>query len=267
MSFNLKKYLAEGKLFKEELSNQEQDIVDDILSVTEGVNDILSKMKVYAKKGLLTLAVISSVLGQLQAQNQNNIANQISTELASELNTTPPAYSKIADNIPNRITYGKVIMASEEGKTFTNEYPVLEWDEAVFSVNPITVNGTTYQVTVYELADQEGLYKYEFTKNKIVDPYLSFYALTKAQPSLKNLIDKNPNLLNSNKPLPSVVSSYIEKGYRIIDDFEETIGGNKYKVIYLTNIPSDWKADVDLDLVDYVGIFSKNNIVYSVKNL
>jgi len=264
-NFDLRKYLAEGKLFEEELSNQEQDIVDDILSVTEGVNDILNKMKVYAKKGLLTLAVISSVLGQLQAQNQNNVANQISTELTSELNTIPPAYSKIADNIPNRITYGKVIMASEEGKTFTNEYPVLEWDEAVFSVNPITINGTTYQVTVYELADQEGLYKYEFTKNKIVDPYLSFYVLTKAQPSSKNLIDKNPNSLNSNKPLPSLVSSYVEKGYRIIDSYEATVSGDEYKVVYMTDTPPT--KYIDIDLYDFVGIWSKNNIVYSEKNL
>ena len=264
MEFDLTKYLAEGKLY-ENVSSKEQNIVDDILSVSEGLSDIINKIKGYAKKGLLTVAIMASVVGQLKAQGQNDLANQVSTELSSKLNTTLPAYSKIADNIPNRITYGKVIMASEEGKTFTEEYPTLEWDEVVFSVNPITVNGITYQVTVYDLGDQEGLYKYEFTKNKIVDPYLSFYALTKPQPSSSKIIDKNPNSLNSNKPLPSLVSSYVEKGYRIIDSFEATVGNDEFKVVYMTDTPRT--SYIDVDLYDFVGIWSKNNIVYSEKRL
>jgi len=263
--FDLKKYLANNPLLNEGLSNQEQDIVDDILSVTEGVNDIINKLKNYAKKGLLTAAIISSVVGQLQAQNQDKIANQISTELSSELKNIPPAYGKIANNIPNRITYGKVLMASEEGKTFTEEYPRLEWDEVVFPVKSVNINGNTYQPKVYEIADQEGLYKYEFTRQGIVDPYLSFYALTKAQPSSKNLIDKNPNSLNSNKPLPSLVSSYVEKGYRIIDSYEETVSGDEYKVVYMTDTPPT--KYIDIDLYDFVGIWSKNNIVYSEKRM
>ena len=181
---------------------------------------------------------------------------------------------KLGDRLDGHIVQGHVDQTAtctnikkEDGSTiFTFTYDYTNTNITT-EKGSITVNGVTYQVTVYELAEQEGLYKYEFTKNKIVDPYLSFYVLTKAQPSFKNLIDKNPSPVDSKTPLPSLVSSYVKKGYRIIDDFEETVGGDKYKVVYLTNVPSDWKADVDLDLVDYVGIFSKNNIVYSVKNL
>lgn len=261
--FDLKKYLAKNPLLSEGLSNQEQDIVDDILSVTEGVNDIINKLKSYAKKGLLTAAIISSVVGQLQAQNQDKIANQISTELSSELKNITPAYGKIADNIPNRITYGKVLMASEEGKTFTEEYPRLEWDEVVFPVKSVNINGNTYQPKVYEIADQEGLYKYEFTRQGIVDPYLSFYALTKPEPTLNKIKNQISNPNTTPRPLPSVIMDYIEKGYKIIDKIEVTSGGSEYTAIFVSKSPSA-DSDVDFSLDDFIGIWSKDGMVYSI---
>jgi hypothetical protein len=266
--FDLTKYLANNPLLNEGLSNQEQDIVDDILSVTEGVNDIVNKLKNYAKKGLLTAAIISSVIGQLQAQNQDKIANQIPLELSLELNDSLPAYSEIEDNIPNKTTLNKIVMASKKGKDITAKYPTLEWDQTSFSVDPVTVNGITYQVTVYELADQENLYKYEFTKNKIADPYLSFYALT--EPSINRSTEDYVNLLNirdlidQNIPTPfnptlhsSLLKKYTEDGWEVIDEVSITKNDVDFKLTYLT--------DTDpFDLGDYIGVFSKNGKVLKV---
>ena len=67
----------EGVLDEAELTPKEQKIVDDILKeLSESdVNTYLSKIKNYAKKGLLTLAMISSIASGLQAQGipQNDI--------------------------------------------------------------------------------------------------------------------------------------------------------------------------------------------------
>ena len=64
-------------LNEEELTPEEQKIVDDILKeLSESdVNTYLNKIKNYAKKGLLTLAMISSIASGLQAQGvpQNDI--------------------------------------------------------------------------------------------------------------------------------------------------------------------------------------------------
>jgi hypothetical protein len=54
----------------------EKEIIDDILSLDEGVSDILSKMKEYARKGLLTATVILSVASAVAAGDAggNNIS-------------------------------------------------------------------------------------------------------------------------------------------------------------------------------------------------
>lgn len=62
MSFDLKNYLANNPLLNEGLSNKEQMVVDDILSVTEGPKDVYNKLVSYGKKGMMSLAIIASVL-------------------------------------------------------------------------------------------------------------------------------------------------------------------------------------------------------------
>jgi hypothetical protein len=62
MSFDLKKYLANNPLLNEGLSNKEQMVVNDILSVTEGPKDVYNKLVSYGKKGMMSLAIIASVL-------------------------------------------------------------------------------------------------------------------------------------------------------------------------------------------------------------
>lgn len=92
-NFDLKKYLSNNLLLMEEkLSPQEQEIANDILSVTEGFNDIMDKIKSYVKKGVLTLAIISTVVSSLQAQGQTQMANQVE-KAATEL--------VVSDNIPS----------------------------------------------------------------------------------------------------------------------------------------------------------------------
>jgi hypothetical protein len=49
----------------------EKEIIDDILSLDEGVSDMLSKMKEYARKGLLTATVILAVASAVAAGNVN----------------------------------------------------------------------------------------------------------------------------------------------------------------------------------------------------
>ncbi len=89
MQFDLRTYLNNNPLLTEEkLSSDEQNIVDDILSVNEGFNDIMDKIKSYAKKGLLTTAILMSVVGSLKAQNQPELANQVE-KAATELTITP----------------------------------------------------------------------------------------------------------------------------------------------------------------------------------
>ena len=79
------------EVLREEATN-EKDIVDDILSgLSEGkLDDVLSKMKKYASKGFLTLAILSSVLQGLQAQgtSQNDLAalKKAGTELVQQTN-------------------------------------------------------------------------------------------------------------------------------------------------------------------------------------
>jgi len=76
-TFNLVEYLSKNILLENKLSPEEQDIVDDILSVNEGFEDIMNKIKSYAKKGLLTTAILFAVINQLKAQGQTDTANQV----------------------------------------------------------------------------------------------------------------------------------------------------------------------------------------------
>ena len=77
-NFDLKKYLAENRLLKEttKLTPQEKEIFDDITSsLNEGMfDDVLEKVKKYARKGLMTVALLSALaapnLGFSQAQQQ-----------------------------------------------------------------------------------------------------------------------------------------------------------------------------------------------------
>jgi len=56
--------------------NNEQDIIDDILSLNEGISDIMDKLINYGKKGLLTASIVLAVAFSSIAQQQSK-SNEI----------------------------------------------------------------------------------------------------------------------------------------------------------------------------------------------
>tara|TARA_R110000803_G_C11775627_1_gene295881 strand:- start:42 stop:548 length:507 start_codon:yes stop_codon:yes gene_type:complete len=86
-NFDLTKYLATNPLLNEVLSNKEQAIVDDILkgmdlNIEESMLDVGKKMKQYAKKGLLSAAIVASVCGMVSCENNDEAISAINTELS-----------------------------------------------------------------------------------------------------------------------------------------------------------------------------------------
>jgi hypothetical protein len=55
------------------LTNEEQKIVDDILSINENYGSIIDKIKKYGKKGLLTLGILLTVAGSVEAKGGEGI--------------------------------------------------------------------------------------------------------------------------------------------------------------------------------------------------
>jgi hypothetical protein len=100
-NFDLKKYLAEGKLLKEKnitLSSEEQEIVNDILeTLQEGMfnkNNFMS----YLKKGAITAAVIATILGstQLDFSQKKDIIDTVKTEKTVDQDIKDIADAKFA---------------------------------------------------------------------------------------------------------------------------------------------------------------------------
>jgi hypothetical protein len=55
------------------LTNEEQNIIDDILSINENYGTILDKIKKYGKRGLLTLGILLTVAGSVEAKGGEGI--------------------------------------------------------------------------------------------------------------------------------------------------------------------------------------------------
>ena len=104
------------------LSSKEQQVVDDILSgLNEGaLSGVVNKMKQYAKKGLLTLAVLASVTQGLQAQgvSQSDIdaVNQQGIELVQQDSTVSRMTERlIVQNLGQQKFDAFVKLAKENG--------------------------------------------------------------------------------------------------------------------------------------------------------
>ena len=87
------------------LSDEEQDVVDDILNtLNEGsFGDVLNKVKEYAKKGLMTVAILSSLLASpnfSQAQ-QTQIKQTAQTEMSSSQTKGSGAWDQIKQKVSN----------------------------------------------------------------------------------------------------------------------------------------------------------------------
>jgi len=82
---NEAEYRQKKNLVENELSSKEQEIVDYILgeNIEEGASEILSRLKTIAKKGALTLGIVSALLSSAPANAKPNIINYIKTEVPS----------------------------------------------------------------------------------------------------------------------------------------------------------------------------------------
>lgn len=67
------------KILLEKADSKEKEIANDIISVlNEGdFNSVIQKMKSYAKKGLLTMAIVTMVAQGVQANGNSNDAKQV----------------------------------------------------------------------------------------------------------------------------------------------------------------------------------------------
>jgi len=93
--------MVRTRLDENELSSQEQTVVDDILnSLDEGIfGDVLDKVKSYAKKGLMTAAILGALLSApnfTQAQQQQ-IKQVAQTEMSSTQNKKGGGIEKMSD--------------------------------------------------------------------------------------------------------------------------------------------------------------------------
>jgi hypothetical protein len=94
-NFNKIKRIDENEIEANNLNSDDQEILDDILSINENVdfNTVIDKIKNYAKKGLLNTAIVMSLLGnpsftQAQKDQIQNITNIEQTTDDKELSLT-----------------------------------------------------------------------------------------------------------------------------------------------------------------------------------
>jgi hypothetical protein len=114
---------------KEALTPDEQKIVDDILSsINEGMfDDMLEKVKSYARKGLMTVAILASLLSSpnlTQAQKQN-IKNAAQTEM-----TSSPNADKAWENIKSNLSSTKPMLISSKSFDTGLPFQSLNWGTA-----------------------------------------------------------------------------------------------------------------------------------------
>ena len=80
--------LNESQLSEQILSPEERKIADDILNtLDEGMfTNVLDKIKSYAKKGLITLAILATIFGstQLTTSQKDDVRDVVKTEMSSQ---------------------------------------------------------------------------------------------------------------------------------------------------------------------------------------
>jgi hypothetical protein len=137
-TFNLKKFLVENKLTSnsrilnenKELTPQEQEVVDDILnSVNEGMfDDMLEKVKKYARRGLITATVLTTLLGTpnlTQAQKQD-IKDIAQIEMTSQQSSTDTAWEALKSDLKST---NPMLIVSKDADTGT-PFQSLNWGTA-----------------------------------------------------------------------------------------------------------------------------------------
>lgn len=116
------RYLQSKGLLKEDLSNQEQTILDDILNEINNLleadfNNVLKKVKDYAAKGLMTAGIISALLATpniTQAQaNAIKQASNIETVDTTQQKIGVDQFIKMLDENPKAV-YNKLKAGDED---------------------------------------------------------------------------------------------------------------------------------------------------------
>jgi hypothetical protein len=125
--------ITESK-YKEELketslSPEEEEVFDDIVNtLNEGMfDDVMEKIKSYAKKGLMTAAIITSLLASpnfSEAQKQN-IKQVAQTEMTSSTNT-----DKAWENIKSNLASTKPMLISSKSFDTGLPFQSLNWGTA-----------------------------------------------------------------------------------------------------------------------------------------
>ena len=79
-----------AKIEEVSLKPEEQEIFDDIVNtLNEGMfNDVLTKVKNYARKGVITVAIVASLLGgsMLTGDQKQDVVDAVRTEIPAEKN-------------------------------------------------------------------------------------------------------------------------------------------------------------------------------------
>ncbi len=89
--------------------NNEQAIIDDILSVNEGMGDMIEKLKDYGRKGLLTAAIILGIAFSSQAQQQGKTDEVIKTG------------TEIIDSTQQKLVYSALVGMATEATSLSME--------------------------------------------------------------------------------------------------------------------------------------------------
>lgn len=137
-TFDLRQFLSENRLLSDskqlnenkELTPGEQEIVDDILnSVNEGMfDDVLEKVKKYARRGVLTATMIATILGSpnfTQAQKQD-IQNVTQIEMTSQQSSTDKAWETLKSDLKST---NPMLIVSKDADTGT-PFQSLNWGTA-----------------------------------------------------------------------------------------------------------------------------------------
>jgi hypothetical protein len=218
--------ISENQINEEEnLSSEEQEIFDDIVNtLNEGMfNDVIEKIKSYAKKGLITTAIIASLLASptfTQAQK-----NQISDFARTEMSQLPST-SKSEKNSVN---------INKLNQTKKTEDTRGSLNQALKSTNPYVIN----------------------SKDIISDiPFTSWNYGASARKSnatagLSLSIEKGSDIIEISI---SQVPGKSTTGYKAIVMAAKNLGGK----VYQSDISTD--ISVSKDKISDVTSFVKNNI-------
>ncbi len=181
----------------------EQSIIADILSVNEGMGDIVSKVVEYGKKGLLTAAIVLAVALSSQAQQQNKTNDIIGIS------------HKYIDNNEQKLVYSFMVGISTElasqsmknGGEMENSgslieisiyYEALRDGKQPRQLSELAASNAKTIMKHFQNADKETISKYiEIGKNLHHNTAIYENKNSKSKQRLlevMNVVDRKPNL-------------------------------------------------------------------------